>query len=108
MTDLKDELTAEELAFLRRFDLTADDVMDVRRYSSSRWKVLIKQEGKKIALGADCAKAGHRLRTTAGHCVQCDIKKYEFARRFSAEQYVYIAGSKSARVIKFGTGVDWR
>lgn len=108
MSDIENELTPQEVAFLARLNLTADDVMDVRWMSSDHWKVRIKQEGKQIALGSSCRKAGHRLRTTAGHCVQCDIKKFQFVKRFSAEQYVYIAGAKSARVIKFGTGVDWR
>lgn len=38
--------------------------------------------------------------------MQCDPKKLAFQARFRAEQYVYIAGSTSARLIKIGTCID--
>lgn len=31
--------------------------------------------------GSKCRKAGHRLRSTKGHCVQCDTKVLAFAAR---------------------------
>jgi hypothetical protein len=108
MSDMRDVLGPAELAFLPRLGLTPDDVMDVRHLPDSVWKRRIREEGKQLALGARCGKGGHRLRTRSGHCVQCDIRKFVFGKVFSAEQYVYIAGSKSARVIKFGTSIDWR
>jgi T5orf172 domain len=61
---------------------------------------------KTLALGARCRNAGHRLRTRRGHCVQCDPKKLAYQARYRAEQYVYIAGSLSAKLIKIGTCVD--
>jgi len=38
--------------------------------------------------------------------VQCDPKKLKFQERFGAKQYVYIAGSQEARLIKIGTCTD--
>jgi hypothetical protein len=58
------------------------------------------------ALGTPCANGRHRLRTRSGHCVQCDPKKLAFQARHSAEQYVYIAGSVSKKLIKIGTCKD--
>jgi hypothetical protein len=103
---MEDMLTHAERAFLSRYGLPADDVYDARGQSGSYWKRRIREENKTVALGAPCGNAGHRLRTRAGHCVQCDPKKLAFQARHSAEQYVYIAGSVSEGLIKIGTCKD--
>jgi hypothetical protein len=82
------------------------DVYDARGQSGSYWKRRMREENKTVALGAPCGDAGHRLRTRAGHRVQCDPKKLAFQARHSAEQYVYIAGSVSDGLIKIGTCKD--
>ncbi len=96
-------LTDGEKRFLRWHGLSVDDVFDARGMSGDVWKQLIREEGKTIALGTACGRGGHRLRTRAGHCVQCDPKKLAFQARHSADQYVYIAGSLSTQLIKIGT-----
>lgn len=103
---MKDILTESELRFLRSQGLGPDDVMDVRRMSQWHWFRRIKEEGKSIALGSKCRKAGHRLRSTKGHCVQCDTKVLAFAGRFNLKQYLYIAGSLKAQLIKIGVCKD--
>ncbi|RJF74264.1 GIY-YIG nuclease family protein [Rhodopseudomonas palustris] len=70
------------------------------------WFQEIKERGKTIALGTRCRKAGHRLRSTKGHCVQCDTKILAFANRFRLKQHLYIAGSLHARLIKIGVCKD--
>jgi hypothetical protein len=67
------------------------------------WKQRAREEGKSVIIGAACKRGGHRLRTRAGHCVQCDPKKLAFEARYSAEQYVYIAGSLATQLLKIGT-----
>ncbi|MHB8270272.1 GIY-YIG nuclease family protein [Bradyrhizobium sp.] len=74
--------------------------------SQARWFSEIKKAGKTIALGSPCRKAGHRLRSRKGHCVQCDTKVLAFAGRYDLEQYIYIAGSRRARLIKIGVCGD--
>ena len=59
-----------------------------------------------MALGTPCQRAGHRLRTRAGHCIQCDTSKLAFQSRHSTDQYVYIAGSLSEHLLKIGTCSD--
>jgi T5orf172 domain len=103
---MTDVLTTEELGFLRRHGLGPGDVFDARGMHSASWKRRIREEGKEIALGTRCAAAGHRLRTRAGHCVQCDPKKLSYQQRYSAKQYVYIAVSSANNLIKIGTCVD--
>lgn len=103
---MKDILTDSELAFLASQGLGPDDVFDARPYSQAVWFRLIEKHDKTIAYGGRCRKAGHRLKTRRGHCVQCDPKKLAFVARYSAEQYVYIAGSLEAKLLKIGTCVD--
>ena len=99
-------LRPSELSFLARQGLSEDDVFDVRGYTQDTWFCLIDEARKTIALGSPCRKAGHRLRSRRGHCVQCDTSKLAFAERHGLEQYVYIAGSLSARLLKVGTCKD--
>ncbi|OAF16639.1 hypothetical protein AYJ54_37800 [Bradyrhizobium centrolobii] len=105
---MRDELTADELAFLLRQGLGPDDVLDVRRMTRSYWFQEIKRLNKTIALGSACKKGGHRLRSRKGHCVQCDSSKIAFAGRHDLTQYLYIAGSLRARLIKIGVCKDLR
>lgn len=103
---MKDILTASELRFLASQNLGPDDVYDARRLPQDYWFRQIKLENKTIALGSKCRKAGHRLRSRKGHCVQCDTSKLAFAGRFDLEQYIYILGSVSAKLLKIGTCKD--
>ena len=100
---MRDILTDDELWFLTSVSLAPDDVFDARGMPQWLWRQRAKREGKPLALGNRCTNGGHRLKTHGGHCVQCDPKKLAYQRRFSAEQYVYIAGSRFANLIKVGT-----
>lgn len=99
---MRELLTAQELAFLASQGLGPDDVFDARGYSQAVWFGLIKQAGKTVALGSPCRKRRHRLRSRKGHCIQCDTSKLAFAGRHDLEQYVYIAGSMKAKLLKVG------
>jgi hypothetical protein len=41
-----------------------------------------------------------------GNCVQCDTSKLGYQAHYAEERYVYIAGSRSARLIKIGNCRD--
>ncbi|MBR0993960.1 GIY-YIG nuclease family protein [Bradyrhizobium japonicum] len=99
---MEDELTTDELAFLARQGLGPDDVFDARWMSQADWFEEIKKAGKQVALGGPCKKQSHRLRSRKGHCVQCNTAKLAYAARHNLEQYLYIAGSLQARLIKVG------
>jgi hypothetical protein len=99
-------LTQDEVYFLSRYGLSADDVFDGREYSQSGARYAAKAEGKILVLGSPCRARGHRLRTRPGHCAQCDPKKIRYQQRFSEPGYVYIAGSLAGRVVKIGTCIN--
>src|SRR5258708_6399168 len=98
--------TLDELAFLNRHRIEPEDVHDGRYQSKSAWQREAKENGKILVLGSPCRARGHRLRTRAGHCVQCDPKKIAYEARYSSPGYVYIGGSLSRRLVKIGTAVD--
>lgn len=99
-------LTKDEIEFLKTQGLTAADVYDGRSQSSATWKVGVRAAGKTVVLGTPCSSKGHRLRTRSGDCAQCDTAKLSYQKRHNSEGYIYIAGSKSAKLLKVGTCVD--
>lgn len=99
-------LTKDELEFLRTQGLSTADVYDGRGQSSAAWKAGVRSAGKTVVLGSPCSSKGHRLRTRSGHCAQCDTAKLSYQKRHNTEGYIYIAGSKAARLLKVGTCVD--
>ncbi|MBR0705400.1 GIY-YIG nuclease family protein [Bradyrhizobium liaoningense] len=99
--------TDEELYFLAHHLIAKDEVHDGRWQTKSRREWEAKEAGKAFILtSAPCRAQGHRLRTRAGHCIQCDPKKIAYIRRETQAGYVYIAGSLEGRVIKIGTTED--
>jgi hypothetical protein len=99
---MKDILTQTELDFLDRQGLGPDDVFDVRRLPQRVWKKLIRSENKTVALGKGCREFAHRLKSRSGHCVQCNTVNLGFQKRYRLDQFIYIAGSQKARLVKIG------
>lgn len=99
-------LTRDESDFLKAQGLSPADVYDGRGQSSAAWKAGVRSAGKTVVLGSPCSSKGHRLRTRSGHCAQCDTAKLSYQKRHNTEGYIYIAGSKAARLLKVGTCVD--
>jgi len=102
----KINLTKDEFSFLRSQDLSVEDVFDCLGMTTKHWKNEIRKQGHILALGNPCKKAGHRLRTRSGHCVQCDPKKIAYQNRYHKYGYVYIATSCIENVIKIGTAIN--
>jgi hypothetical protein len=99
-------LTPSELSFLKSQKIDSDEVLDVRMQSPVYWKAKAKSGGYDFVLGSPCRSAGHRLRTRAGHCIQCDTKKIAFIRRETKISWVYIAVSENKNVCKIGITKD--
>ena len=59
---------------------------------------------KWIAYGVtECERAGHTLRTRAGHCIQCDSKKVAYLMRHKEDGEIYVAYSARGNIVKVGT-----
>src|ERR1700712_1215229 len=96
------DLSPGEREFLQRGGRSAGDVFDGRGKQKAVWQKEAKRLGKELVLGAPCQKAGHRLRTRSGDCVQCNPHKLTFQMRHQIPGYVYIAGSVQKSLIKVG------
>ena len=104
-------LSPDELRFLVRNGCSEEDVYDGRGQSKEGRAMHAKEAGKHLVLcgvigRGDCRRKGHRLRTRAGHCIQCNRLNVVYQKREDKPGYVYIAGSLSGRVLKIGTTGD--
>jgi hypothetical protein len=99
--------TFQERAFLVSQKISEHLVFDGRGMSKADREASAKNDGLWLILtDSPCREAGHRLRTSSGHCIQCDTKKIAFARRHHERGYVYIAASPKAKLIKVGCTRD--
>ena len=67
----------------------------------------MRADDKVIAYGLNpCPKGGHKLRTRSGNCPQCDTSTLSYVLRYYTDARIYIAGSKSRKIIKVGVSKD--
>lgn len=99
------ELTENELHFLfgQRIDESA--VMDCSWMRSHGYKWHMEHEGYLWCIAPKPCYAGHRLRSRAGHCIQCNTARIAFVKRHYDAAYIYIAGSLSSKVMKIGNAI---
>lgn len=97
------ELSESQLAFLNSHNVPLSLVFDASGMRTADYKRVMGEEGKCFAIGVTpCARGGHRLRTRAGHCAQCDPAKIAYMLRHVSPGYVYIAGSVVGQLLKVG------
>lgn len=99
------DITDQEYVFLVSQKILLSHVFDARGRSATSWGEEAKREGLLFGLAEPCYQ-GHRLRTRAGHCIQCDTSRIAYARRFAEPGYVYIAASRSEKLLKVGCCLD--
>ncbi len=99
-----EQITAEEKRFLIANQIPFLLLFDARgRPSSPKMATEMKEQGKLFAYNATpCKKKGHRIRTRAGHCIQCDTARIAFMLRMTSYGFVYIAGTLRGQLIKIG------
>jgi hypothetical protein len=101
MADLSDR----ELHFLWSQRIDESEVLDCADISPRRYKGAMESEGYLFCIAPRECYGSHRLRSRSGHCIQCDTARIAFIRRHYAEAYIYIAGSRSSKVIKVGNAI---
>lgn len=99
------ELTEHELHFLYTQRIDESAVMDCSSMQSHRYKRHMEQEGYLWCIAPKPCYAGHRLRSRAGHCIQCDTARISFVKRHHDTAYIYIAGSLGSKVMKIGNAI---
>ena len=104
--DVSKLLTAAELSFLRDQKIPVAQVMDGRKLSGRARHSIMDNSEKRYYIGTLCEKAGHRLRSKRGACIQCDTRNIGFYRRTYEPGTVYIMGSVKSGILKVGTTKD--
>ena len=96
-------LTKEQLEFLSDHNLPLSCTYDATGLRTGEYISRMKELDKLIAFGVNpCKKFKHRLRTSSGHCVQCNPAAISFITRYSQDGSLYILSSRSAKAIKVG------
>ena len=100
-------LTTEQKDFLLENKIPLGTVFDAEGLPKKEYSQLMKDVGCLVAIGVTpCKKAGHTMRTRAGHCLQCDSSKWAYQSRHSKEGEVYLAVTLSGEFLKIGTAND--
>ena len=103
------KLTKREKAFLGREGIAARWVLDASRFNFStlsdcRWMMVTTSTC--LAVGFGRCERRHRLMNSRGKCVQCDRRLLKRTRRWIGYGYVYLAESRSLKLIKLGSCQD--
>lgn len=97
-----DQLSPEELTFLRHHDIDSVRLFDARSYPVKGWGDEARKLNVQFGIGSPC-KAGHRIRARSGHCVVCWPKNINYQKNHTKPGWVYIASSKAGRIHKIGS-----
>lgn len=99
-------LTRDQIEFLAKHGVPEHNVFNATGMSTVVYKQRMGEGDYDIAYGTSaCVKGGHTLRTSSGHCIQCDVVKLSFLLRHRRSGEVYIAESTMGTIIiKVGSG----
>lgn len=97
-------ITDEQLAFLDQHRIPLSRVFDAKGMKRAEYQEAMRALDLVIAVGTSaCKAAGHRMRTRAGHCAQCEPAAIAFRLRNDDPAFVYIAAPLSGSIIKVGS-----
>lgn len=103
----KEGISNTDLEFLLNLGVPMSEVFDCRGGTVGQYKTVMEELGKTIAINATpCYAHGHRIRTRANHCVQCNTRNYAFLKQYLSGGWVYIASSQSQPLLKIGITND--
>ena len=103
------KITTTQMSFLKRHEIPLERLYDATGMRTADYKQEMSALGKLVAIGVTpCAKEGHTMRTSAGHCAECRPAGLAFLRRYDAPGEVYVAKSIQLQIIKIGSATDAR
>ena len=98
------KLTFEQMAFLTRHKIPLGQVFDATGMRQIDYAEAMRKQDKLFAFATTpCEKSGHTLRSRSGNCIECNTANIAFTMRAYKDAYVYIAGSRSSKLIKVGS-----
>ncbi len=101
--EILNQLTPEQLQFLRRHNIPIAKVFDASGYSQPEWREQISLHELVVAINVSPCKKGaaqnaHEWRTLR----PMQTREFRLPRRYRQEAYVYILGSKRQQILKVG------
>jgi|JI10StandDraft_1071094.scaffolds.fasta_scaffold259767_2 hypothetical protein len=101
------KITAAQKKFLQLLEIPLERLFDATGMRREDYSREMSALGMLVAIGVTpCAKAGHTMRTNAGHCAECRPANLAYRLRFDAPGEVYVARSKSGSITKVGSAKD--
>lgn len=100
------KLTAAQTSFLKRHGIAGEQVYDAQGSPRSIYGPAMRVAGLTVAINVSECVRGHQLRDKHGKCVQCNPASFAFSRRKNALADVYVAWSRTLRLVKFGMSSD--
>jgi hypothetical protein len=98
------QLTEDQKQFLNSKGVIDSEIFDATNLKKSEYSKLMRELDYKVAYGVTpCAKGNHSLRDRNGNCLQCNPLILAYAKNHNDGGYVYIAHSKSSKLIKIGS-----
>jgi len=99
-------LSRDQVDFLAKHGVPEQNLFNAKSLTTAVYKLRMGAGDYDIAYGTvPCAKGGHTLRTSSGHCIQCDPVKLGFLLRHRRSGEVYVAESSiEPRMVKVGSG----
>ena len=97
------KISKAQMQFLQTQSISLSRVFDATGMARSSYQAVMNELDMVVAVGVTpCKKAGHKLRTRAGHCAQCDTAKLAFLLRYVESGEVYVAVSERSGLVKIG------
>ena len=82
------------------------DATDLRAWSLAHCRSTMTESSTCLAVGFRRCDRGHRLMNSRGKCVQCDPGLLRQTRRWTQRGFVYLAVSRSMKLVKLGSCQD--
>ena len=98
------KLSRHQARFVNEQAIPLSRVFDATGMSQAAYRAAMAELDMIVAIGVSpCRKAGHTLRTRAGHCAQCNTHALAFLRRHDDPGEIYVAHSPQTSLVKVGT-----
>ncbi len=96
-------LSKSQISFLKKHKIPLEKVLDATGLKKNQYVEIMKSNGYIAAVGVSaCKNEGHTMRSSSGHCIQCNPLSLVFRERHHAENYIYVAWSATKKWSKIG------
>lgn len=97
-------ISPDQLQFLQAQSIPLSRVFDASGMLRTTYQAAMRELEMFVAVGVTpCKTSGHTIRTSAGHCAQCNTAALAFLRRHHESGDVYVAVSAQIGLVKIGT-----